>query len=140
MESEPCVRETLFALAGSPVNVFRNIRNYLAYIARNQRPLYLLFLLSFLPFIFFGVNAFLGVNVLFSLWFAVNGFLALFGIFLYLSNYFTFAAILLEIVCLLSFALREEMLAKRFYTQVAFWLICGIVGLMILREVVRSDR
>ena len=108
-------------------------------MARNHRGLYLLLLLSFVPFIFFAVNAFLGVNVLFSLWYAVNAFVAIFGIFLYLSNYFTFVAIILEILCLLSFALREQILGKRFYIQVSFWLIFGVVVFMILREVVRTD-
>jgi hypothetical protein len=122
------------------VSLFRNLKSYLIYIARNHRGLYLLLLLSFLPFIFFAVNAFLGVNILFSLWFAVNTFTAIFGIFLYLSNYFTFTAILLEILCLLSFALREEILGKRFYTLVSFWLICSVVVFMILREVARTDR
>ncbi len=122
------------------MSLFRNLKGYLNYIARNHRGLYLLLLLSCLPFIFFAVNAFLGVDILFSLWYAVNAFAAIFGIFLYLSNYFTFAAILLEILCLLSFALREEILGKRFYTQVPFWLICGVVVFMILREVVRADR
>ena len=122
------------------MSLYRNLKDYLSYIARNHRGLYLLLLLSFLPFIFFAVNAFLGVNILFSLWYAVNAFVAIFGIFLYLSNYFTFASILLEILGLLSFALREEILGRRFYLRVAFWLICGVAVFMILREVVRSDR
>ena len=122
------------------MSLFRNIKDYLVYIARNHRGLYLIFLLSFLPFIFFAVDAFLGVHILFSLWYAVNIFLAIFGVFLYLSNYFTFAAILLEVLCLLSFASREEILGKRFYTQVPFWLICGVVVFMILREVMKVDR
>ena len=122
------------------MSLYRNLKDYLSYIARKHRGLYLLLLLSFVPLIFFAVNAFLGVNVLFSLWYAVNAFVVIFGIFLYLSNYFTFAAILLEILCLLSFALREEILGKRFYIQVSFWLICGVVVFMILREVVRADR
>ncbi len=122
------------------MSLYRNLKHYLSYIARNHRALYLLLLLSFLPFIFFAVNAFLGVNILFSLWYAVNAFVAIFGIFLYLSNYFTFASILLEILGLLSFALREEILGRRFYLRVAFWLICGVVVFMILREVVRTDK
>ena len=122
------------------MSLYRNLKDYLSYIARNHRGLYLLLLLSFLPFIFFAVNAFLGVNILFSLWYAVNAFVAIFGIFLYLSNYFTFASILLEVLGLLSFALREEILGRRFYLRVAFWLICGVVVFMILREVVRTDR
>ncbi len=122
------------------MSLYRNLKDYLSYIARKHRGLYLLLLLSFVPFIFFAVNAFLGVNILFSLWYAVNAFVAIFGIFLYLSNYFTFASILLEILGLLSFALREEILGRRFYLRVAFWLICGVVVFMILREVVRTDR
>ena len=122
------------------MSLYRNLKDYLSYIARNHRGLYLLLLLSFLPFIFFAVNAFLGVNILFSLWYAVNAFVAIFGIFLYLSNYFTFASILLEVLGLLSFALREEILGRRFYLRVAFWLICGVVVFMILREVVRTDK
>ena len=122
------------------MSLFRNIKDYLGYIARNHRVLYLVFLLSFLPFIFFAVNAFLGVHILFSLWYATNGFIAIFGIFLYLSNYFTFAAILLEVFCLLSFALREEILGKRFYMQIPFWLICGVALMMIIREVVRTHK
>jgi hypothetical protein len=119
--------------------MLERLKEYLIYIARNQRWLYLILLLSFLPFFVFAVNAFLGANILFSLWFAVNGFTVIFGIFLYLSDYFTLMAVLLETVSLVSYAIREEILGKRFYTQVPFWLFCALIVFMIVREIVTSS-
>ena len=122
------------------MDLFERVSAYLAYIARNHKWLFLIFLFSFFPFIFFLFDVLFGAPFLFSLWFALSSFLSIFALFLYLTNYLTALAVALEIASLLSHALRLTALHQSFYRKGSFWIFFSFLLFMAVRELYSASK